>query len=61
MRNSNGSTCISSHGSIIQINDSFEKKKQKISKKNNPYFIPGGGHGLLGTDAYVECYKEIKE
>ena len=34
MRNSNGSTCISSHGSIIQINDSFEKKKQKISKKN---------------------------
>ena len=34
MRNSNGSTCISSHGSIKQINDSFEKKKQKISKKN---------------------------
>ena len=34
MRNSNGSTCISSHGSIIQINDSFEKKKQKILKKN---------------------------
>ena len=34
MRNSNGSTCISSHGSIIQINDSFVKKKQKISKKN---------------------------
>ena len=34
MRNSNGSTSISSHGSIIQINDSFEKKKQKISKKN---------------------------
>ena len=34
MRNSNGSTCISSHGSIIQIKDSFEKKKQKISKKN---------------------------
>lgn len=34
MRKSNGSTCISSHGSIIQINDSFEKKKQKISKKN---------------------------
>lgn len=34
MRKSNGSTCISSHGSTTQINDSFEKKKQKISKKN---------------------------
>ena len=27
----------------------------------NPYFIPGGGHGNIGTQAYVECYKEIKE
>ena len=27
----------------------------------NPYFIQGGGHGNLGTQAYVECYEEIKE
>lgn len=24
-----------------------------------PYFIPGGGHGLLGTEACIEIYKEI--
>lgn len=27
----------------------------------NPYFIPGGGHGNIGTMAYVQCYKEIKD
>jgi D-cysteine desulfhydrase len=26
----------------------------------NPYFIPGGGHGLFGTLAYVEAYNEIQ-
>ncbi len=24
-----------------------------------PYFIPGGGHGNLGTQAYVDCFQEI--
>jgi D-cysteine desulfhydrase len=24
-----------------------------------PYFIPGGGHGNLGTEAYVSTYEEI--
>ncbi len=24
-----------------------------------PFFIPGGGHGNLGTEAYVRCYEEI--
>ena len=24
-----------------------------------PFFIPGGGHGNIGTQAYVECYQEI--
>ncbi len=27
----------------------------------NPYFIQGGGHGNLGTAAYVECFDEIVE
>lgn len=27
----------------------------------NPYFIPGGGHGNIGTQAYVNCYSEILE
>ncbi|MBO4317419.1 MAG: pyridoxal-phosphate dependent enzyme [Mailhella sp.] len=26
-----------------------------------PYFIPGGGHGNLGTEAYVRCAEEIAE
>lgn len=26
----------------------------------NPYFIQGGGHGNLGTKAYIEAYEEIK-
>ena len=26
-----------------------------------PYFIEGGGHGNLGTQAYVDCYNEILE
>ena len=25
-----------------------------------PYFIPGGGHGNIGTQAYVDCYNEIR-
>lgn len=31
------------------------------SKGRKPYFIQGGGHGNLGTQAYVDCYGEIKE
>lgn len=31
----------------------------KLSKTCKPYFIPGGGHGNLGTQAYVDAYEEI--
>ena len=24
-----------------------------------PYFIEGGGHGNIGTEAYLQCYREI--
>jgi len=27
----------------------------------DPYFIQGGGHGFLGTQAYVDAYKEIRD
>ncbi len=27
----------------------------------SPYFIAGGGHGNIGTQAYVDCYEEICE
>jgi D-cysteine desulfhydrase len=31
-----------------------------ISNGNKPYFIQGGGHGNLGTKAYIEAYEEIR-
>ena len=26
-----------------------------------PFFIEGGGHGNIGTEAYVQCYHEIRD
>mgnify|MGYP000852631978 CR=1 FL=1 len=31
------------------------------SKGLKPYFIEGGGHGIIGTHAYVLCYDEIQK
>ena len=41
--------------SITNLLSSLQEKGKK------PYFIAGGGHGNLGTQAYVECYREIEE
>lgn len=38
-----------------------EQIKEKIELNYNPYFIQGGGHGNLGTQAYIDAYKEILE
>lgn len=35
------------------------KELKKEGKR--PYFIAGGGHGNLGTQAYVDCYEEIRQ
>lgn len=40
------------------INEQIEKKEKSGYK---PYFIQGGGHGNLGTQAYIDAYKEIVE
>ena len=40
------------------INDVLSELKSEGKK---PYFIQGGGHGNLGTQAYVDCYEEIKK
>ena len=46
---------------VEQVHDTIENKLQELkSAGNNPYFIPGGGHGKIGTEAYVRCYDEIK-
>lgn len=43
------------------VHDTIENKLQELRNEgHNPYFIPGGGHGNIGTEAYVQCYDEIR-
>lgn len=37
-----------------------ELLQQLIQDGKKPYFIPGGGHSIIGTQAYEECYELIK-
>lgn len=47
---------------VEQVHDTIEKKLGCLQADGyKPYFIPGGGHGNIGTEAYVQCYKEIRE
>ncbi len=42
------------------VSDTIESKLTELKESGrNPYFIAGGGHGNLGTKAYVNCYEEI--
>lgn len=42
------------------VHDTIEDKLRQLREEGyDPYFIPGGGHGNIGTEAYVQCYKEI--
>lgn len=44
------------------VHDTIEEKMSELKNQGmKPYFIPGGGHGNIGTQAYVNCYNEIKE
>ena len=46
---------------IKQVHDIIENKLLALRVQGyTPYFIPGGGHGNLGTEAYVQCYNEIR-
>ena len=48
--------------SVEKVHDTIEKKMADLkSCGRKPYFIPGGGHGNIGTEAYVQCYEEIRE
>lgn len=45
---------------VEKVHDTIEAKLEELrSQGRKPYFIPGGGHGNLGTRAYVQCYEEI--
>ena len=50
---------------IVPVNEVHDTIERKIAELRNagkrPYFIEGGGHGNLGTEAYVQCYEEIKK
>lgn len=46
---------------VKTVHDVIEKKLDELKASGRkPYFIPGGGHGNIGTKAYVQCYEEIK-
>lgn len=45
---------------VNEVHDTIEAMLQRLRDLGkHPYFIQGGGHGNLGTQAYVDCYEEI--
>ena len=47
---------------VSDVHDTIERTLSELKVKGKkPYFIPGGGHGNIGTQAYVNCYNEIKQ
>ena len=46
---------------VSLVHNTIEEKIRSLNKKGRkPYFIEGGGHGNVGTKAYVQCYREIE-
>lgn len=47
---------------VSKVHDTIEGKIAELKGAGKrPYFIEGGGHGNIGTEAYVQCYEEIKK
>lgn len=47
---------------VSEVHDTIEDKLEELrTQGKKSYFIPGGGHGNIGTGAFVECYEEIRE
>ena len=47
---------------VNAVHDTIEKTLSDLrAEGKKPYFIPGGGHGDIGTEAYVRCYREIAD
>jgi D-cysteine desulfhydrase len=45
---------------ISRVNEAINKQLDELrSQGYKPYFIQGGGHGDIGTQAYVNAYEEI--
>lgn len=46
---------------LDKVHNTIERKIMELREfGKKPYFIEGGGHGNIGTEAYVRCYQEIK-
>lgn len=46
---------------VSEVKKTIEGELTRLTKEGyNPYFIEGGGHGDLGTKAYIEAYEEIR-
>ena len=47
---------------VKEVHDTIECTIDDLTRKGKKvYFIPGGGHGNIGTKAYVQCYEEIRQ
>lgn len=47
---------------VSEVKETIDKALNDLkSDSYKPYFIQGGGHGNLGTKAYIEAYEEIRE
>ena len=45
---------------VDRVHDTIDVTLRQLMKDGQkPYFIPGGGHSIIGTKAYVQCYNEI--
>jgi len=46
---------------VSEVKDTIDRELSMLTKEGyKPYFIEGGGHGNLGTKAYIEAYEEIR-
>ncbi|MBS7007112.1 1-aminocyclopropane-1-carboxylate deaminase/D-cysteine desulfhydrase [Anaerostipes sp.] len=48
--------------SVTCVKETIDNVLYELKRKGlHPYFIQGGGHGRLGTQAYINAYSEIAE
>lgn len=46
---------------VSEVRETIQNTINRLTEKGyKPYFIQGGGHGTLGTKAYIEAYEEIR-
>lgn len=46
---------------VSEVKDTIDGEISRLTEEGcKPYFIQGGGHGNLGTKAYIEAYEEIR-